>query len=373
MEIQKVDFYAQQPHYFDHLLNIWNTLPEEYKGNYYIPPYFLHNKEFDFIKYAKIRGCDVQRLYSNQKFPLLVVAGVSQRYIGNTPLILINHGAGQSYIMKNGKRHSSYAGGEDRHNVVLFIEPNDYASNLDAQRYPASRQIISGCCKLDIWHKAKLNREIKERSKIPVVAISFHWDCYVVPETRSTWSYYKSILPMLAYNNIINKWKVLGHGHPGILSTLVPEYKKHGIEIVESFDEVMERADIYICDHMSTLYEFASTDRPVVVLNAPWYRKDIEHGLRYWQYADVGINVDYPNHLEKSIDVALEDTLEQKMKRERAVAAVYKYRDGMCTERAVEGIINYLEEPKPENIINKRSNTLIEKTIRRQETWYNTS
>ena len=49
-------------------------------------------------------------------------------------------------------------------------------------------------------------------------------------------------------------------------------YEAHGIEYVPDFDDVLRRADVYACDNSSTLYEFASTGRPVVVLNAPWYR-----------------------------------------------------------------------------------------------------
>ena len=60
---------------------------------------------------------------------------------------------------------------------------------------------------------------------------------------------------------------------------------------MRDFDEVMERSTLYICDNSSTLYEFASTGRPVVVLNAPWFRRDIEHGLRFWEHADVGVSV----------------------------------------------------------------------------------
>ena len=341
---KKVDFYAQQPHYLDHLLPIWNLLPEEKRGKFYVPSIFLHNHDIDMKEYGNNKNCDVTVIQEQISSPLIVAGGISRKDIGNSPLILVNHGAGQSYILNNQKRHSSYAGGENRDNVVLFIQPNTYAANLDGNKYPKSQQAVVGSCKLDKWHQKKLDGKIKKRSKIPVVAISFHWDCMLCPETKSTWEYYRSALPMLSHKNISQTWKILGHGHPAIMSQLMPIYKKYGIEIVEDFESVMERADLYIMDHMSTLYEFASTGRPVVVLNAPWYRKKIEHGLRYWECADVGINVEHRDELESAIKYALKDPLEQKMKRERALSKVYAYRDGMATERAVNAIVNFMDD-----------------------------
>jgi glycosyltransferase involved in cell wall biosynthesis len=137
----------------------------------------------------------------------------------------------------------------------------------------------------------------------------------------------------------------------------------------------MERADLYIMDHMSTLYEFASTGRPVVVLNTPWYRRDVEHGLRFWEYADVGVNCEHPNDLEKCINLALQDPLEQKMKRERACNAVYAYRDGMCTERAAKAIIEFLENKyiytnDIEYIQENKNIRILEEAQARQRKWF---
>ena len=338
------------PHYMDHILPIWNHhLLSQYKD----------------------------RIYNNialiPKDSFILVAGKVEE-LPNHKLILVNHGAGQAYQPHN---NSSYAGGRNRDNVQLFIQPNQYAADLDQQKYPNAKQVIAGCSKLDKWHQRKLNGEIKNRGSVPVIAISFHFDCQVCPETRSAFEYYKSALDMLAYKNITKEWIILGHGHPRMIGQLEPYYKKCNIEVVHDFNEIMERADLYIMDHMSTLYEFASTDRPVVVLNAPWYRKNVEHGLRYWKYADVGINVEHPDQLEPAIYRALEDPLEQKMKRERACNAVYAYRDGMCTERAAQAIINYLKSLNQQqgqsnsDIINKQPSVKVKNAMKQRRIWYN--
>jgi hypothetical protein len=45
------------------------------------------------------------------------------------------------------------------------------------------------------------------------------------------------------------------------------------------------------------MWEAAALGIPVVVVNASWYRRDIDHGLRFWEYSDIGPNVDHPADL----------------------------------------------------------------------------
>ena len=92
----------------------------------------------------------------------------------------------------------------------------------------------------------------------------WHWDGYACPEWRSAFDWYKHELVKLAQSTDI---KVLGHQHPN-RRDIGEWYRRHGIEFTADFDEVLRRADVYACDNSSTLYEFASTGRPVVVLNA---------------------------------------------------------------------------------------------------------
>src|SRR5690606_6518443 len=111
---------------------------------------------------------------------------------------------------------------------------------------------VCGSPKLDQWRKRSWNREN------PTIAISFHWDGNVVPETQSAWEHYgpKSLTALVeAFPG-----RVLGHAHPKVFNERKTAYDAAGIEAVRDFAEIMGRADIYVCDGVSTLYEFAATD-----------------------------------------------------------------------------------------------------------------
>jgi hypothetical protein len=81
------------------------------------------------------------------------------------------------------------------------------------------------------------------------------------------------------------------------------------------------------------LYEFASTGRPVVVMNAPQYRRDVHHGLRFWDYPP-GLQVDRPEQLADTIARALSDPEPARALRAAAVAETYAYTDGRAAPQS---------------------------------------
>jgi glycosyltransferase involved in cell wall biosynthesis len=188
---------------------------------------------------------------------------------------------------------------------------------------------------MDEWHV----RVPRVRGDPPVVAVSFHWDGPAFPETKTSFPHFQPALPALKQS-----FKVIGHGHPRIMNYLAAEYRRLGIEVVRDFGDVLKRADVYCTDNSSTLFEFASTGRPVVVMNAPWYRRDVRHGLRFWDCADVGIQVDRPEDLVSAVVRALEDPSEQQVLRRAAVDKVYGVHDGTAAKHAAEAILQTLEK-----------------------------
>jgi UDP-N-acetylglucosamine:LPS N-acetylglucosamine transferase len=108
-----------------------------------------------------------------------------------------------------------------------------------------------------------------------------------------------------------------------------------GIEPVRSFDDVIERANVYITDGSSTLYEFAAVGGPVVTLNPPFYRRDVHHGLRWWAHADVGVQCNEVELLNECVREAICDKEPQQRARKAAIQDVYPNL-GTATDRAIE-------------------------------------
>jgi CDP-glycerol glycerophosphotransferase (TagB/SpsB family) len=116
-------------------------------------------------------------------------------------------------------------------------------------------------------------------------------------------------------------------------------WRQLGIEHVTLFDAVAARADLYVCDNSSTLYEFAALGRPVVVLNSPAYRRDLDLWPRFWRCADVGVQVDRPDDLEVAIHLALDDPPAIAARRRAVVDEVYPLLDGRAAQRSAEAIL----------------------------------
>jgi hypothetical protein len=243
------------------------------------------------------------------------------------PIVFVEHGAGQDY----GNGTPAHPGGTDRSDVVLFLCPNSSVAERNRAVYPNAEIAVVGCPKLDPWHAGR--RTLANRAD-PVIALAWHWDCLIVPEARSAFRHYAEVLPALAR---AYPGRVLGHAHPRILNDIAPAYARAGIEVVWELAEVLDRADVLAFDITSAGYEFASLGRPVLALNAPWYRRHVYHGLRFWDLIP-GPQVDGPAGLLPGIERALADLEEDRALRESVSATVYAARDGRAAERAAEAI-----------------------------------
>lgn len=242
---------------------------------------------------------------------------------GHERIVLMQHGAGQSYS----DRHPHYPGGDDNEAVSLFLTPGPHPAMRWRERYPDTPVVEVGSPRLDTLP----HREAGP----PTVAVTFHWDAYHHPEARSAFSWYRSALPKLR-----DAFRLIGHGHPRA-KHLPRDYERLDIEWVPTFEEVCRRADVLLADNTSALFEFAATGRPVVVLNAPWYRHSVHHGIRFWDAADVGSQVGHPDDVMAAVRFAMSYPEVESRRRELALAKVYSYRTD-AAQRAADAIREYM-------------------------------
>jgi len=339
----KVYALATERHFVDHLAPIWNALPEEVRGTFYCGggpgrPRLAYTQAVGV--HGITEACGGMPKRRHRGLAMVAASGDLNRVVRASPdmrMVMFEHGCGLSY----NRRQNSYAGARNRPNVDLFIFPNELSAGKQRVAHPDVRiEVLGSSPRLDPWAPggtSRLEYEARRAGRPPCVCISFHWDCQVVPETRSALPYYRK-----RFTDLLDRgWEVIGHAHPRIIDHAEIAYRAAGIETVRDFAEVMDRADLYAIDNSSTLYEFAATGRPVIALNCPRYRKHVRHGLRFW--SDIpGPQVDGPEDLPDVIERALTDPREYRNLRESAIKSVYPQHDGGATSRAAAMILDQL-------------------------------
>ena len=321
---KKIDFFARRIHFVDHLAPMWNNIKKDMKGTFYLP---AHLEKYAIgLGLENITplmpigpGGNPVNIVPNGYGPIVTCAygDLHQAYRQNTirPQILMEHGVGLSFP----EYSPGYAGGSGIRAVVcLFLAPNEVIRAKTALTFPTAYQAVIGTPKMDKW----VNQPKKKRTSPPTIAVAFHWDgaSAICPEAGNAWKHYEKFLPTL------NKhFDVIGHGHPKIIETLAPKYRKMGFKVETNFEDVLRQADCYVNDSSSTLYEFSCVDRPVVIMNAPWFRKNVNFGIRWWDYTDIGPQCEDPNELVDKIKESLKEKHEYVATRHKAVEELYPH------------------------------------------------
>lgn len=319
-----IDFSARENHFLDHVAPIWKALPAKQRGTFYVP-----NDKVQAHALALGITSTVGPVPRESRLCLVASWGDLSRLGPQTKAIYMEHGCGISY----GDRSPSYAGGTGRENVVLFLCPNENVAKLNEKAWPGVPAPVIGCPKLDDMKVRGLQGR--------VVAVSFHWACMVTPESAWAFPFYRNYLRKLAERA---ECEVIGHGHPRAYQHLAPMYRRMGIEPVKNFRDVMDRADLYVIDNSSTLYEAAALGRPSVVLNSPRYRKSVNFGLRFWEGIP-GPQVNHGENLAATVKSMLDgDWSNWEYERMRATRLAYgvEGNDGKATKRAIEAIHQYI-------------------------------
>lgn len=283
-----LSLYARKPQYREHVLPIWNALPG-----------------------------DLKNPSPTQQWDRLIVGGASEVRHGH-PYVYVEHGAGQTYL---GQNTSGYSGGSGHSGCELFLCPNQAVADRWTAKYPDTPVAVVGSPKLDPWHAGQ-----RPPPDDRTVAITFHWDCRIVPETRSAFDHYERSLHEIVSAYEEQGWTVIGHAHPRVRERLSRFWRRIAVEYAETSAEVLDRASVLVADNTSLMAEFMSCGRPVVALNAPWYRRDVHHGMRFWDW-----DVTYVDSPSEACQVNL-SALEPPR------SHPYAYNDGAATQRAVKAI-----------------------------------
>lgn len=308
----KVHIIASLAHHQDHCWAIWKHLPAELQGMIWL--------ERRVPTYKDIPATDV-----------IMVGGFYDidRARGR-PTIYVEHGAGQSYDGdKRTQNHPAYHGGSHPVNVLWYVSPRQ--SVADSWDRPAVA-VGSPVCDLYV-----------ESVPRNLAVFGFHWDCHLVPETRQAYSHYADHLGRMVRHVEEAGFRVAATSHPRD-NRLPFVWRNLGVERITAA-EVREEAALFIADNTSLMFEMAHLGRSVIALNAPWYRRDVDHGLRFWE-ATCGIEVDDPTQfLDLDIESYVGSPTAQITAEWGSLCAYDSPRaDGHAGERAAQWIIGLLEE-----------------------------
>jgi hypothetical protein len=277
---------ASMPHYERHTNAVWRHLPEDLKG-----------------------GVVTRKLRAAPKDDFVMVGSRADiELAGKNRVIYVEHGAGQAYNgYPESARHPHYHGGKHPENVVGYISPRqEVAESWSAPGFAA------GCPALDSF----------EREPQPVAALTFHWDAHMVcSEARTARPHYIENFENIARWAFDAGFELVGHRHPRDRRA-ERIFRDLHIRFEPSSEQVLRNAAVLIADNTSLMYEAALLDIPVIALNAPWYRKNIDHGLRFWSHVP-GMQVD---SAEELLAVSLSDYVsDDPSAGQRAEAARFCY------------------------------------------------
>lgn len=310
------------PHLVNHLAPIYLALPDELKGLF-----FARDKGVERCRYFGIEPTRMRRLNKND---ICVVASHNEyRQSSPAQVIYVNHGAGQTYQAEGRNANNpSYSGGTDRDRAILFICPSERDAEVNRLGHPQAEAVAAGVPYLDRFHG-------HVSPKDGPIGITWHADIRYVSETRTAFPHYKQALIDLIRSR---EFDIIGHCHPRAERNFKEFWRAHGVRYEPDYFKVLEESSLLVVDNSSSLYEAAALDKPVAVLSAPWYRRHVHHGLRFWDQIP-GVHIEEPDQLASGIRLALSDPPDMQARRREVVQHVYgNLIDGRATFRAVSAI-----------------------------------
>lgn len=318
----KVHAYASWPHYADHIAPVLREVPESVRGTFYAPRHVVAARpEYGLTEGLPPSGPD----------PVLVAGYVDHHGVRPRPTILVNHGAGQTYLRT--KSPESFSGGPGRDRVLLHLEPGSLAARASAAAgHPCA---VVGMPFMDPWH---LTPPTPQPGR---VAVALHHNGRGAPEQGTAWPHYAD-----AFADLAQQVDVVGHGHPRGWDRTANQWRRLGVRTEPSFAAVLDQAALLITDVSSAGPIFASTGRPVVWVSAPWHLAAPVSGGRFFDWVDavdhVGGHVTTPEALVDVVRCQLANPGPLVAAQQPMVDDVFAYVDGLSAQRAASEIVSVL-------------------------------
>lgn len=241
------------------------------------------------------------------------------------PRVHLEHGVGLQWYQAHQLRPML--------DCAAIAAPNEYVASRYRALGKRLRVEVVGTPKMDALRDAVI-----KNPDSGTVAVAFHWTGVLRqrPDSFELWR------PMI--EELASEREVLGHAHPKIWPLARHFYEALGIEAVEDFAEVVARASLYLCDHSSTLYEWAALDRELILLRRPGHREIIPQrsGLRWEDYSGIGPELKLGGSLLAALEAAADP--QYRLARQEATAALYPH-IGSATQRTV-ALLREIEEGK---------------------------
>ena len=327
-----IDALAGWTHFGAHVFPVYAALPAEVRGTCWVDDERL-------ARQAATYGIEAKVGYPTMIGPPVIVASHNDmnQCHPDRPIVYLEHGAGQTYA---GVESPSYSGGPNRGRVVLFLTLNAGTAAREQGAYPGVPVEIIGSPRVDELAKIANGRGPQTpASEPPVVAFCWHAHMKICPETRATYPFWWHAVRRL---HTEGAYRVLGHGHPREWRKLRSWYETAGIETVEAFSDVVAQADLVCVDNSSTGPEAAACGLPVLWLDAPQYRRQVEHGGRFWDWPKGQVSCDDPDRLPQRIALALADTHGAYNARQVMVDEVYPgHTRGIAARLGAEAIVRH--------------------------------
>lgn len=241
-------------------------------------------------------------------------------------VVRCEHGIGQTYL--DGDASGSYAGSVMHGSLFAFHAPGHHPYKRQRSAAPHVLAQRVGCPWLDsVPHKM----DPKEAAGRPV-GFGFHWNNTARPETSRTWDWWLN-----AIREVATQREVWATCHPRDYKDFAEQVRQRNIPVNLTSDlrEMHRRVGVFCADNTSALYLMAALGHPVVVLNHPSYRDYMEHGLRFWDAADVGVQCGDTQDLLEAIEEAEQCNEEDLFYREEALKWVFFRQKGASVVEAL--------------------------------------